>query len=112
MLLCRWIGALVRASVLGGLDRTLGLVFGIARGAALVVFAYIAVGMVIPIDHWPDAVLKARALPLAYQGPPGRWRDYRQRADHGSIRPRGADKHRRGIAARPACWTCGGSPAA
>lgn len=68
MLLSRWIGALVRASVLGGLDRTLGLVFGIARGAALVVFAYIAVGMVIPIDHWPDAVLKARALPLAYQG--------------------------------------------
>lgn len=68
MLLSRWIGAIVRASVLGGLDRTLGLVFGIARGAALVVVAYIAVGMVIPIDHWPDPVLKARALPLAYEG--------------------------------------------
>jgi membrane protein required for colicin V production len=68
MLLSRWIGALVRGSVLGGLDRTLGLVFGLARGAALVVFAYIAVGLVIPIDHWPNAVLKARSLPLAYQG--------------------------------------------
>lgn len=68
MLLSRWIGALVRASALGGLDRTLGLVFGLARGAALVVFAYIAVGMVIPIDHWPNAVLRARALPLTYEG--------------------------------------------
>ena len=68
MLLSRWIGTLVRGSVLGGLDRTLGLVFGLARGAALVVFAYIAVGMVIPIDHWPDPVLKARSLPVAYAG--------------------------------------------
>jgi len=68
MLISRWIGAVVRASVLGGLDRSLGLVFGLARGAALVVFAYIAVGLVIPIDHWPEPVLKARALPLAYAG--------------------------------------------
>jgi membrane protein required for colicin V production len=68
MLLSRWIAAVVRASALGGLDRTLGLVFGIARGAALVVFAYIAVGMVIPIAQWPEAVLQARALPLAYEG--------------------------------------------
>ena len=68
MLLSRWIGTLVRGSVLGGLDRTLGLVFGLARGAALVVFAYIAVGMVIPIDRWPSAVLRARSLPLAYAG--------------------------------------------
>ena len=37
LLVSGWIGALVRRSVLGGLDRTLGLVFGLARGAALVV---------------------------------------------------------------------------
>jgi membrane protein required for colicin V production len=67
-LLARWVGELVRGSVLGGLDRTLGLVFGLARGALLVVFAYIAVGIVIPIEQWPPAVLQARALPLAYQG--------------------------------------------
>src|SRR5215471_9471170 len=46
MLISRWISALVRASPIGGLDRTLGLVFGIARGAALVILAYIASGMV------------------------------------------------------------------
>jgi membrane protein required for colicin V production len=68
MVLSGWIGHIVRASALGGLDRTMGLVFGLARGAALVMFAYIAAGMVIPIDKWPDVVLRARSLPLAYEG--------------------------------------------
>ncbi len=68
LLISHWIGTLVRGSALGGLDRTLGLVFGIVRGAALVVFAYIAVGLVIPADHWPDPVARARSLPLAYAG--------------------------------------------
>jgi len=68
MVVSGWIGKLVRASALGGLDRTLGLVFGLARGALLVVFTYIAAGMVIPIEQWPGAVQRARALPLAYAG--------------------------------------------
>ncbi len=68
MVLSGWIGSLVRASVLGGLDRTLGLVFGLARGALLVVAAYIAAQMVIPIDQWPGAVLQARSLRPAYEG--------------------------------------------
>jgi membrane protein required for colicin V production len=68
MVVSGWIGGVVRGSRLGGLDRTLGLVFGLARGALLVVFAYIAVGMVIPIDQWPGVVQRARALPLAYEG--------------------------------------------
>src|SRR6185503_9738014 len=32
MLISRWVSALVRASPVGGLDRTLGLVFGLGRG--------------------------------------------------------------------------------
>ena len=68
MVVSGWIGSIVRASALGGLDRTLGLLFGLARGALLVVFAYIAAGMVIPIDQWPEVVQRARALPLAYAG--------------------------------------------
>ena len=72
ILLCiiaRWIGALVRRSVLGGFDRTLGLVFGLARGAALVIVAYIVA--------WDgdcrrtagrEPVLQARTLPIAYRG--------------------------------------------
>lgn len=68
MVVSHWISALVRRSVLGGIDRTLGLVFGLLRGAVLIVLAYIATGMVIPVDRWPAAVLEARALPVAYQG--------------------------------------------
>jgi membrane protein required for colicin V production len=68
LVVSHWIGVLVRDSPLGGLDRTLGLLFGLVRGAALVVFAYIAAGMVIPVDRWPAPVLDARAMPLAYTG--------------------------------------------
>ncbi|WP_428485297.1 CvpA family protein [Rhodopila sp.] len=68
MLTARAIGSLVRGSALGGVDRTLGLVFGLGRGAVIVMIAYILGGMVFPIDHWPEAVLNARTLPLAYQG--------------------------------------------
>jgi membrane protein required for colicin V production len=57
------IGGLVRASALGGMDRTLGVVFGLARGAALVVFAYIAAGWVTAPEQWPAPVLEARSLP-------------------------------------------------
>ncbi len=68
LILSRWIGELVRNSILGGLDRSLGLVFGLARGAVLVICAYIGTGMLIPIEKWPEAVLNARLLPLTYQG--------------------------------------------
>lgn len=62
------LGGIVRMSLLGGIDRTLGVVFGLVRGAALVVFAYIITGMVLATDRWPDPVLQARSLPFAYQG--------------------------------------------
>jgi membrane protein required for colicin V production len=68
LLVSGWISSLVRMSALGGLDRTLGLVFGLLRGAAVVAFAYIAAGIVKPVDQWPDSVLNARSLPLAYAG--------------------------------------------
>ena len=62
------IGRAVRGSVLGGLDRTLGLVFGIVRGAALLVFAYIVAGMLLPPERWPPPVLNARSLPYISSG--------------------------------------------
>jgi membrane protein required for colicin V production len=62
------VGGVVRGSPLGGIDRTLGVVFGLARGAALVVFAYIIAGMVVETDRWPEPVLQARSLPIAYEG--------------------------------------------
>jgi len=68
LMISHWIGALVRQSVLGGVDRSLGLVFGLARGAALVVVAYFGASWLIPMDRWPEMVLQARTLPLAFQG--------------------------------------------
>jgi len=55
----------VQDSALGGLDRVLGLAFGGARGAILVVAAYILAGMFAPeTSAWPAAVKEARSLPL------------------------------------------------
>ncbi|MBL6456642.1 CvpA family protein [Belnapia sp. T6] len=63
------IARLVQNSVLGGTDRALGLVFGLARGAFLVVLAYILGGMVLPAtERWPEPVRDARSLPLVIEG--------------------------------------------
>jgi membrane protein required for colicin V production len=85
LLVARVIGRMVRDSPLGGLDRTLGLVFGLVRGAALVIIAYIGVGMVVPVNQWPQPVQQARLLWPAFMG--ARWTirqlpsDYRPRLD-------------------------------
>ena len=62
------IGGLVRDSALSGLDHSLGIVFGAARGAVLVFLAYIALGLAEPSSAWPAPVVNARFLPLAQQG--------------------------------------------
>jgi membrane protein required for colicin V production len=60
-----WFASLVRHSILGGVDRALGIVFGLARGAFLVVLAYIVGGLFLPsTERWPDAVRDARSLPV------------------------------------------------
>ena len=67
-LAARILAGAVRRSVLGGLDRTLGLLYGLARGAVLAIIAYIVVGTVEPVGHWPDPVLEARLMPSIYLG--------------------------------------------
>ncbi|HET8995759.1 MAG TPA: CvpA family protein [Acetobacteraceae bacterium] len=71
LLVAHLLGRLVRGSPLGGLDRTLGLLFGLGRGAALVVIAYILAGNVVPVDHWPNPVRDAIAMGPTYQA--ARW---------------------------------------
>ena len=67
-IIAKMIGGAVRASAIGGIDRTLGLLFGLARGAVLAAAAYIVAGMAVPVDHWPEQVLEARSLPYIYRG--------------------------------------------
>ena len=67
-LIAKTIGGAVRSSAISGIDRTLGLVFGLARGAVLAVIVYIIACMAIPPDHWPPSVLESRSLPYIYTG--------------------------------------------
>ncbi|MBO1075710.1 CvpA family protein [Roseomonas marmotae] len=64
-LLIAWFAGMVRHSALGGVDRALGIVFGVARGAFLLVLAYIVGGLFLPsTELWPEAVRNARSLPV------------------------------------------------
>jgi len=60
------VGGAVRNSVLGGLDRTLGIVFGLARGLVILAVIYVGTGFVVPTDRWPEAVAEARSVPYVY----------------------------------------------
>ena len=59
---------LVRLSLLGGIDRALGAAFGLVRGGALLVLAYILSAAALPGPDWPDPVRRAAALPYLNQG--------------------------------------------
>ncbi len=67
-LVVRRISSAVRGSALGGLDRTMGLVFGLGRGATLLVVAYILLGIGLAIEQWPTPILEARSLPTIHRG--------------------------------------------
>jgi membrane protein required for colicin V production len=59
----------VKDSSLSALDRTFGLIFGLARGAFLVCLAYIALAWLLPPgDQRPRWMAEARTLPLLKSG--------------------------------------------
>lgn len=51
-------------SRIGALDRTLGFLFGLARGLVLVVIAYLFFTWLVPEDTQPQWIKDARSLPL------------------------------------------------
>jgi membrane protein required for colicin V production len=68
-LLSNLIGRMVRVSALGGLDRTLGLAFGLARGAAVMIAVFILGCYAMPHpEAWPPPVKQARTVPLLRAG--------------------------------------------
>ncbi|WP_270934766.1 CvpA family protein [Falsiroseomonas oryzae] len=68
-ILIHWVAGKVQRSALGGVDRALGFVFGLARGAFVVVLAYIVGGLAMPdTARWPEEVRQARSLPLVADG--------------------------------------------
>jgi len=59
---------MVRGSLLSGVDRILGICFGVVRAFALLIVAYIVGGLLVTSDHWSDQIRNARSLPYIYQG--------------------------------------------
>ncbi len=64
----RLIGRLVQKSQLNALDRSLGFLFGVARGAVIVALAYLAYDWTLAEEEKPKWLVEARTLPLVAWG--------------------------------------------
>jgi membrane protein required for colicin V production len=67
-LITRAITKRVKASALNALDRALGFLFGVLRGAVLVCLAYLALDWVVPREDHPQWVRAARTLVYVQAG--------------------------------------------
>jgi len=63
-----FLARLVQSSALSPIDRTLGLIFGLARGAFLVSLAYLMVDISLPQNDRPIWVEQAKSEPFLAQG--------------------------------------------
>jgi membrane protein required for colicin V production len=68
ILISRLIASSVKGSIFGGLDRSLGLVFGLVRGVLLVCLAYLTMSFFYPVKDIPQNVKTARFMPWIAQG--------------------------------------------
>lgn len=67
-LLTRGISKKVKDSALNAVDRSLGFLFGLLRGALIVCIAYIGLGMFYPQDDQPEWITEARSMELVEPG--------------------------------------------
>jgi membrane protein required for colicin V production len=58
----------VRASGLSPIDRTLGFIFGLARGAFLVCLAYLLLVVSVQPGDWPGWIREAKSEPYLHEG--------------------------------------------
>jgi membrane protein required for colicin V production len=63
-----FIAKAIQGSAVGALNRTLGFVFGLARGLLIVVVLYLAAGWAIGRNDQPEWFRNARTVPLAAAG--------------------------------------------
>ncbi len=88
----------IRKSALGPLDRSLGLVFGVFRGAVLVCVAWLVFAWLLPREDHPAWITEAKARPLVERGStmlvtllPKRMRGEAGAPSGAAERPRAAD---------------------
>lgn len=67
-ILAGYIASYMQWSALTPVDRTLGLIFGIARGAVLVSIAYFLIDIALPPNDRPGWLMDARSRPMLAQG--------------------------------------------
>ena len=67
-ILTGYLARFVHSSSLSPIDRTLGLIFGLARGAVLVSFAYLALDVSLPANDRPGWIRVAKSEPFLAQG--------------------------------------------
>lgn len=53
----------VKGSVLGGLDRSLGFLFGILRGGIVIAIVYFFTSLIWNVEKWPEEIKKAKMYP-------------------------------------------------
>lgn len=63
IIISRMLSSRIKGGVLGGLDRSLGLVFGIVRGGLMVCLSYLTLSFFYPPHSLPLAVKTARLTP-------------------------------------------------
>jgi membrane protein required for colicin V production len=67
-ILSHQIASRVRESSIGPLDRSLGFLFGLARGAIIVIVAYLLLAQLVPADKQPDIVSEAKLTKWVHRG--------------------------------------------
>ncbi len=67
-LITRLISMRIRESALNAVDRSLGFLFGLLRGALIVVVAYMAFDYLYPLKEPPKFITEARAMTLVRPG--------------------------------------------
>jgi membrane protein required for colicin V production len=67
-ILTSFVARFVQQSALSPIDRTLGLIFGVARGVVLVSIAYFVIDISLPPTERPSWLRDARSEPLLAQG--------------------------------------------
>ncbi len=63
-----YVARFVQSSALSPIDRTLGLVFGVARGAVIVSIAYLVLDVSLPQTDRPGWIMQAKTEPFLAQG--------------------------------------------
>lgn len=64
----RSISKKVQSSALNALDRALGFLFGLVRGAVVVCIAYIGPGLILPTEERPQIITEAKSMELIQPG--------------------------------------------